>query len=352
MNHATVPMLWVTEVLGCLALLLLATSAHLHRLADRRQARRRRLEARWEAALPAWLAGEGGLPEFARDLGEAELAFLVEFLWVRDHGTHTGRMAALLEDLGLEEGIFAGLRSRSHHKRARAAMAAGLFPGGKALPSLVPLLQDPHPWVAFAAAAALGRSGGLSHGEALADWVCSQKTYQPLKLLQAVERLGPGFLSVLERHLSARAEPGPGWLIYAGLVQVHPCPDAMPSLCRLLVHPDSSHRTAALAGIAALDAREGGLWALAMARDLEPEVRQLAARILGASGPLTALPALLALIGDPSFEVRRAASRGLASLGPQGVETLERCAGAGGCSRQARDMAWEALGWLERERAA
>jgi HEAT repeat protein len=111
-----------------------------------------------------------------------------------------------------------------------------------------------------------------------------------------------------------------------------------------ITHPDPEVRSAALralarVGILPAGADEGVLAAL---EDEVDHVRVHATRTAVLLEPAVALPRLWALLGDPSWWVRRASARSLLKLGDEGPKVLERAAREHG-DRYGREMALQVL---------
>jgi HEAT repeat protein len=347
-------LLW--SVLGLsLGIILLIFHATLQQLlADRRNARRIACFRRWEVSVPRYLFGAGPIPPDIATLPRPERTFFRLFLQ-RLRASLGGAEAEGLTNLyflaELDRTVPERLHGRSARVRALAAMEVWGFGLWQHLPDLVLLLEDSHPYVAFAAARAIARSRDLTYAPRLLRWVLAQGSYQRERILLSLEPFGPDLVSWLDAFLPPPEDAPEGWCLFALLAGSHRHALAIPRLLALL---DADHREVRCAAIRALQTL-GDPLAFAKVADLaghpDDVIRLRATAALGPLGGPAAIPLLKDRLADPSFEIRRHAGQGLSDLGPAGLRTLRALLDDPLADRFARDMAQERLAWIRtRER--
>lgn len=212
----------------------------------------------------AWRAAESvALGLLGKLRGEAHLALVSVFL-------RRGTARAALRDL----------RSRSRVRRARAAQVLGDLELRQAVPQLCRLLTDRHAEVRVVAVRALGRIG-----DPVAAW----------RLIAGLDQ----------------SDPVPSLLATHTLVQLGP--DAEVTISAALDHPEARVRAVCLDALGLLGA----------AGSVQRIARVLsAARALGDLGASSAVPALVALLGDGEFRVAHEAAHALRRLGRTGLDAL------------------------------
>lgn len=339
-------------VLGIGLVLLILATGLLQVQADRRNRRRIARAQAWEAALPPVLFEEAPVPPAFLGLGPEGRGHLRRFLQ-KLRGVVRGREADGLRRIyraaGLERALERRLESRNGRTRAEAALEACAF-GPEALRSRVAeLLEDPVPFVAHAAARALSRTGDLAWAEPLRRWIARQDDFAQERAVALLEDLGPGLLDELASRLAPPPSEPSGWRLFALLAVTHRPQAHHDRLIGLLDHPDREVRVAALKAVAAIGHPEALARLLPFVRSEDPILRLHAAKALGALGGAGAGPALLELLSDPVFDVRRAASQGLLDSGGGGVSVLAWVVEDPAADPFARDMAAERLDWA-RER--
>ncbi len=343
-------LLWSAVTLVVAVLVLVGATLVLQLRADRLNARRIAACQRWEAALPEFLFGAGEIPAAFRGVAEADRSFLRQFLNLT-MATVGGNEGQSLKQLyfaaGLDADLDPRLRSGSPRDRAVAALEVGSFDLAARLPDLVPLLQDPAPFVAFAAARSLAESRDLAYAGPVLEWVVTQDQYQQERLISLLEGFGPGLLSWLEALLRDRPSLAVEWRLFALLAASHKHHESLPVLLGLLKSPDVEVQAAAIRGLTALGDPVAYPQVAPFAESREPLLRMNAAQALGTLGGNLALPALQALLSDLVYDVRRHASHSLANLGVAGISMLEAVAGNPAADPFARDMAAERLEWAE-----
>lgn len=343
-------LLGATVLLISLVGLLVLSGALIQARRDRANRHRIACYREWEARLASHLFGGGHERRPFGDIPRRDRWLFRGFL-ARYQATLAGQEAALLRSLYLDLGVHTSLprrlRSARPRTRAEAAREIGAFRLAGYLGLLPPLLHDPAPFVAHAAAQALTRSRDLAYARPVMDWVMGQDRYQRERLLQVLEGFGPDLLPWMEAHLPPpEADPAP-WVLFA-------------LLAASLRHHESQPRLLALLGVDDLDVRASALKALAALADpaiydrVRPlashpawELRAQAARALGVLGGPGAVPDLLGLAADRVYEVRRNAAQGLADLGHAGAAALTWLAEDPSADPFARDMARERLDWAD-----
>ena len=293
----------------------------------------------------------------------------------RYHASFAGQEAELLRHLYLDLDIHPSLpdrlKSGDPKVRAMAAQEIGLFrldettkqdppPVAKRpwrwkparrlegyLDLVLPLLDDPVPFVAHVAAKTLAQSQELRFAGPVLAWVMREEDYQRERLLRVLEAFGPGLLPWMKENLEPPStNPGP-WVLYALLAGSHRHSDAIPRLLWLLSFPDTELRICVLKALIILGDPVTYTKVLPLLLSPTWEIRVQAARAVGALGGPSAIPRLLALLSDRVYEVRRTAAQGLADLGHAGAAALRWTSEDPAADRFARDIAKERLDWTD-----
>jgi len=212
---------------------------------------------------------------------------------------------------------------------------------------VVPLLNDPVPYVTHLAAQALTRSGDLQYAKPVLDWVLREEQYQRDRLLRVLEGFGPELLPWMKGHLPPPDQDPEPWILYVLLVAAHRHAASQPSLGWLLQIPHLDLQASVLKALSVLADPVAYAWVLPFASSPAWEIRAQASRALGVLGGPSAIPTLLALMADPVYEVRRNAAQGLADLGHAGISALTWTADDSTADRFARDIARERLEWTD-----
>lgn len=343
-------LIWGTVVLGTLVagLVLLGTGIQFRQ--DRQNRHRIARYQAWETDLAAYLfSGEDTPRPFPR-IAKEDRQLFQKFL-TRYHATLAGKEAEALRELYLGLGVHQSIPSRLRHRqatvRAQAAQEVGIFKLGEYLEAVVPLLDDPVPYVTHLAAQALTWSGDLRFAQPVVDWVLREERYQRERLLRVLEGFGPNLLPWLEAHLKPPAADPEPWILFALLAGSHRHRESEPRLLELLAEPNVDLQASALKALAALADPLTYPKVEPLARHEAWPVRAQAAKALGLIGGPDAIPALIALTSDPIYEVRRNAAQGMADLGHAGTSALTWLAEDPTADRFARDIARERLEWAD-----
>jgi len=343
-------LLWASLALSAAVALLGAYAVLAQARADRRNRLRIACFQRWESSVPPFLFAGAPPPPDIAGLGETERAFFRLFLQ-RLRACLGGPDAEKLTQLhalaGLDRTVGRRLRHRSPRARALAAMEVWGFSLWSHLAEVAALLEDPRPYVAFAAARAVARSRDLSHAPALVRWALSQEQYQRERMMLVLEQCGPDLVPWLAGHLPPAERDPEGWVYFALLAASHRHHPSLGALAGLLDVEHLELRCAAIKALQALGDPSAYGAVAGLARHPAPPIRIRATAALPHLGGPAAIPLLLERLADPVFEVRRHASHGLAALGGPGMEALRRVAGDAAADRFARDMAVERLRWAE-----
>lgn len=328
----------------------------------------------WERQLTDHLF-KGGYEHGAFAPIPSEDRWLFRNFLARYKTTLAGQESQVLRQLYLGLGIHTSLpqrlRSRNAKIRALAAQEVATFqlgePGQEDPPPMtgrpwrwkpaermegildhvLPLLDDPVPYVAHAAARALTQSRNLRYAPAVLAWVMREEQYQRDRLLRVLEGFGPDLLPWMQTHLkSPDTDPEP-WILFALLAGSQRHHDSQPRLLQLLRVPHVDLRASALKALAALADPAIYTRILPLATDEAWEIRAQVARALGVLGGPGAVPDLLTLTADRVYEVRRNAAQSLVDLGHSGVSALTWLADDATADRFARDIARERLEWAE-----
>ena len=343
-------LVWGTVVLGSLvtALILLGTAIQFRR--DRLNRHRIARYQAWEDDLAVYLFSGDGVPRRFPTIAKEDRRLFQKFL-TRYHATLAGQEAEALRDLYLGLGVHPSLPRRLRHRlpsvRAQAAQEVGIFRLTEHLEAVVPLLDDPVPYVTHLAAQALTRSGDLRYAQAVVVWALREERYQRERLLRVLEGFGPGLLPWLELNLDPPETAPEPWILYALLAGSHRHRDSEPRLLELIRTPQVDLQASALKALAALGDPLTYPAVVPLAGHEAWQVRAQAAKALGLIGGPDAIPALIPLTSDPVYEVRRNAAQGMADLGHAGTSALTWLAEDPTADRFARDIARERLEWAD-----
>lgn len=286
-------------------------------------------------------------------------------------GEESELLRGLYLDIGLHDSLLRRLRDRDPRVRAQAAKEIGVFrldepsehvtppavarpwrwkPGFRlegCLDQVLPLLDDPVPYVAHTAALTLARSRNLRYAGPVVAWVMREELYQRERLLRVLEGFGPGLLPWMKDSLESPDQNPEPWILFALLAGSHRHRESQPRLLWLLDVPDVDLRASVLKALIILADPAIYPRVLAFAASPAWEIRTQVARALGVLGGPSAVPDLMPLMADSVFEVRRNAAQSLVDLGHAGVSALTWLAEDPKADRFARDMARERLEWAD-----
>lgn len=342
-------LLWVVAGLGVQLCLFILVGAWLQVRRDRFNAFRIACHRRWEHEVVEFAFAGGQDAEPFRSLSPAERRLFIPFLLrvLRNlAGSEGEAIRNLYRELGLEAGLGTRLRSRVPQERAMAALEVGSFGLGAHWNELLPLLEDPVPHVAHAAARALAESHDMAFAEALLQWVLAQVDFQQERLLWILEAFGPEFLPWLGERLEALESPDPRLqVLFALLAASTRQGDPVPRLLGQLHSEELEVLAASIKALGALGAPEALEPVRAFREHPAWVVRAQVAKALGVLGGTGSIPELLGLMEDPVFEVRRNAAAGLFQTSQGGRQALAWVAEDPGADPYARDLALEQLQW-------
>jgi HEAT repeat protein len=311
--------LWV-----CLgALVATAGLSLLVRLASSLRERRvTRYEQRMRGPLAAFAAGVGDEPPPPRSALERRL-LQRDLLALRPK--LKGEAAAAVDELvgasRLLDGALRDLHSRSVLVQVRAADALGTIGGPDAVPYLVEQLDAPDRRVRFAAARALANlgAGGATPKvlTALAD-----AGHRAEDVAEVLSRLGGSAVPALRERLRDGHSAQERRLAAAVLGELRAL-EAAGELRAALSDPDPQVAAAAAAAVGRLcDVSALPALLRILGESDAPALREAAADALGAIDDPAAGPALIRALDAPEWGVRDAAARALCALGDAGVQQL------------------------------
>lgn len=335
----------VITLAGVGILLVLWTTLIQWRM-DRANAERIRCFQRWEKQVPAFLFGDGiglePLRQDARRKPELLRAFL-QGCRASIQGEDYRRVVDLYRGLGLQEDLQARLKHRSPRRRALAAVEIAAFQVNEVLPSVLPLLRDPHGYVAISAARAFSLSRDLVWAETVLEWVISQPYYKPERLTGMLEAFGPGIIPWLDEHLPSPETYPESWCLFTRLVARHHYRHSLPTLLRLLQTEHPELRAEVLRALAVVGEPQalGAIQGYTTSDD--PVLREAAVQALAVVAGPAAAGVVQRMLGDRVYEVRRAASLALCGLGEPGLRALRQVELDEEADPFARDMARERL---------
>ena len=374
MVHLMPVLQWASRVLAGLVggLVLIGAVMQIHR--DRQNRHRIACYQGWENQLMDYLFNGGYERGAFGPVPRADRWLFRDFL-TRYQSTLGGQESEILRQLYLDLGIHASLprrlRNRNPRVRAQAAKEIALFrldepsehtlppvaerpwrwkPGFRmdgALDRVLPLLKDPIPFVAHAAARTLTRSRNLRYAGPVLAWALREKRYQRDRLLRVLEGFGPSLLPWMAENLGPPAQNPRAWVLFALLVGSHRHRESEPRLLELLEIPDVDLRASALKALIILADPAVYPKTLRFVSDPAWEIRAQAVRALGVLGGPSAIPDLLPLMSDSVYEVRRNAAQSLVDLGHAGISALVWLTEDPSSDRFAQDMARERLEWAD-----
>ena len=344
-------LIWGTLILGMLLTVLVILGAGIQYQRDCRNRRRIALFEVWEKDLSAFLFNATGTARPFPAMTEGD-QFIFETFLARYYATLAGQEGESLRQLYLglgavRDSLPARLKHRKANVRAQAAQEVRIFRLDDQLEAVLPLLNDPVPYVTHLAAQALTKSGDLRYAQPVLDWVLREERYQRERLLRVLEGFGPGLLPWLKDHLAPPGQHPEPWILYVMLVGAHRHAESQPHLLWLLEVPHLNLRVAVLKALIVLADPTVYPRVLPFAASPAWEIRAQAARALGVLGGPSAIPNLLSLMADQVYEVRRNAAQGLADLGHAGISALTWVAGDATADRFARDIARDRLEWTD-----
>ena len=343
-------LIWGTVILGSLVIGLIVLGTAIQYRRDQQNLHRIDRYRAWEKDLANYLFGAEVSPRAFPPVPLSDRGLFQKFL-TRYHATLAGQEAEALRDLYLNLDVSGSLpkRLKSRHAtvRAQAAQEVGIFRLPEHLEAVLPLLNDPVPYVAHLAAQALTMRQDLRFARPVLDWVLREEHYQRERILRVLEGFGPELLPWMELHLEPAEEAPEGWILFALLAGAHRHRESAARLLTLIEMPNLEIQAAALKALAALADPLTYPWVQPLARHAAWLIRAQAAKALGLIGGPDAIPALIELTGDPVYEVRRNAAQGMADLGHAGTSALTWLAEDPSADRFARDIARERLEWAD-----
>lgn len=338
-----------TLILGGVLAVLLVVSTALQWRRDRQNEHRILCYRDWERDLPVYLfQGEQELGSFAAVREEDRRmarTFLARYR-AAVGGDEALGLRHLYQTLGLDSDLTERLAHEDSKGRALAAQEVWAFSMGARLPELLPLLEDPHPFVSLAAARTLARSRDLEYAGPVLKWVISQDTYQQDRLMGILQTFGPQLVPWMRSRLHAFDESPAEWRLLALMATSHRSAELLPDLLKLLASPDEEVVVAALKAIGAIGNPDGFKPVSELLKHPSVPVRIHAVRALGPLGGPMAMGLLVESLADLAFEVRRTAAQSLAAIGGSGASALEWVAKDPAADPFARDMAQGQLEWI------
>ena len=316
----------VFDTIWIIAAALLAIAALLwcvllvsHAAAERKERRIARYQDAWFALLLPVMDEDLPLPALPkparREEMEAVLGLLRE-LAERFRGQYRDRLSAVLDQIDAPAFGCRLLRSGGIAQRVRgAALLAWCSPSEASNAALEHALGDRDPRVRLEASMGLVRKGLVTDPVPMLKALCRDRAAHSLLARDAFRILGKSasidWSPLLQRTWSVDA-----WVLLLEAAGAAGRPDWTPWIAAQTRHGSALVARTALAALETLGDPQGETAALDASAHANPSLRRQAARTLAACGTLdTCVGALDALLADPSFEVRRAALKGLLALG-------------------------------------
>lgn len=288
---------------------------------------RRRRRPRLERARRLLAAGlpDRALDDDARtalrrlDAGEAAELFATFTPHLR--GAEQEWLGGIALELGLVARARRLCRSRLWWRRLHGARLITLVGGGEE--AILALAHDRNPLVRSQVAEWAGAYGTPAGIRTLGDMLGDRSRASRYSVEDALVRLGGLAVEPLAERLAHVRRPIPsitGLRAAGGLGD----PRLLPSI---LTHCDRENpevRRAAFAALGAIGGEEAGRRLVAALEDPDPRARAEAATALGRMGHWQAAGVLARELGHTAWDVRLAAGRALANLGPPGEITLRK----------------------------
>ena len=145
----------------------------------------------------------------------------------------------------------------------------------------------------------------------------------------------------MARHLGVT--DGPYRPLLLELAAWRPDPMYEPAALVAAGSPDAHTRARAATLLGALGGERAPAALVELATDDEPDVRAVACMALGRLSYWPAATLMGSLLGDPAWDVRKAAGEALAAMGAPGTLVLRRWAAGTGGDEYAADMARQVL---------
>ena len=226
-------------------------------------------------------------------------------------GVGRRQLTLVARELGVIRNVQKKAESRFWWRRLEAARVLTLFAVDDAV--MLRLLRDRHPLVRAQAAEWAANSPTLAVIEALLELLADAERVSRFTVQDTLVRMGRSAVEPLGAYIGSHEGPG----VVAGLLVASGLGDA-----RLLPA------------------------ALARCRDAEPDVRAVAARVVGRLGGHDSAEALIGLLADPAPEVRSQAAAGLGRIGhwPAGPLLVPLLRDSHWIVRREAGMALRALG--------
>lgn len=331
--------LWQAIVFVSLVLLILVNRAH----GAARRSRIRPLRLALDDAMKHWAMNQGTVADVVTRLATLPTATAVEALvgWsARMPGERWQTLAAALQNESWVRALRGGVGSRQWWTRLQAARLLSIAGTPADVPLLSRLLQDQHPAVHIAAAAALERLDDPALVATALDRLATlPSTVQAYYASVLRHSRGPVVLA-LQVRLARRDDPAlPRLAEFAARLED---PGLREALTALADHPIRDVRTQVARALGGFPHPRSVQALERLAQDGSWEVRAQATRALGRIADPTALRVLAAGLQDPVWWVRLRAALGLTRFGGAGRDAL--LAAEVGADDHARQVARLILG--------
>lgn len=212
--------------------------------------------------------------------------------------------------------------SRRWWKRMEAARLLAMVCSKWDQPLLARLVMDPHPAVAAAATASIGRH---AERELIEEVVRRIPALPPTARLQQMHGLRRHSEIVTPLVVAALGEtlPAEDLQVMVRFGEILGTPAALAAIVKLAMHPDGPVRASVARALRAAYVPGAAEAALELLKDPDWRVRAAAARALEGLKVTAAVPALSAALRDPQWWVRFRAAVALSGLGERGRTALE-----------------------------
>jgi HEAT repeat protein len=240
----------------------------------------------------------------------------------RVRGVERERLARALDELGYVDEYTAGLRRRSWWRRAEAAEKLGIAHAERAADALTDALHDDVHEVRLRAAKALGGLQGVGAVRPLIEALGEPNRWSTIRVANILSSMGP---TVADEIIAAFPDLNLAAKIAAIDILGNSRALQVADWLRARLHDiEPDVRARACVALGAIDGPEAGPALVRAVSDPEWSVRALAAGALARIRHEPAVPVLCNALRDREWWVRTNAARALRSMGPCGIDALER----------------------------
>ncbi len=238
-------------------------------------------------------------------------------------GVRLVRLNRAFEELRYVDEYIEKLEDRNWWRRAEAAEKLGRTSAERALPNLTRAMEDDESSeVRFRAATALGRLGGVSAIRPLVKALSEPNRWSTIRIGDILLTMGPEVIR--ELTLAFPKMNLHGQCSALDLIAAKGHADVGPWLRQRLADEETDVRSRAASALGAVGDLDAGTALVHALEDTQWPVRAMAAKSLGAILHTGAIEELSASLRDREWWVRANAAEALKTMGPVGLEALEK----------------------------